>query len=286
MMKPQAGREWYERREDLPVWRLIRETPGDPVRNMAVDEALLLAPADGRGSPTLRLYGWVPPAVSLGRFEPSLPLNARNFCRSAGIQVVRRPTGGGRVLHDAEVTYSLTAPLGSFPFPRSVIRIYQKIADALQQGLAVMGLDCEARERDRSSWRGDFTEPCFSRVGRWEICWRGRKILGSAQARVGNRFLQHGSLPIRLDRAMLLRAAGGTPGSAETMPAVSLEEALGRRPSAEEISEALVRGFERSFGIRFQAGSLSLPERELVNRIIGRRTAPAPAAGSSQLSLS
>ena len=136
MMQSQAGRECSGTRENLPVWRLIQEPPGDPVRNMAVDEALLLARANRRMPPTLRLYGWIPPAVSLGRFEPPLPVHAWNFCRSGGIPVIRRPTGGGRVLHDREVTYSLTAPLGIGPFPRSVIRVYRRVAEALRQSLA------------------------------------------------------------------------------------------------------------------------------------------------------
>ncbi|MEW5933385.1 MAG: biotin/lipoate A/B protein ligase family protein, partial [Bacillota bacterium] len=125
-------------------WRLIRDGYHDGATNMAVDEAIMLAHARGEVPPTLRFYGWRPPALSLGyaqKAEREVDLEA---CRRAGVDVVRRPTGGRAVLHDREVTYSVV--ISTALFPGSVVETYRRLSAGLVEGLRLLGLQAEVQE--------------------------------------------------------------------------------------------------------------------------------------------
>lgn len=233
---------------------------------MAVDRVLLHPPESARSSgTTLRFYGWVPAAVSLGRFQPPLSRRGVEYCRAAGIRIVRRPTGGGGVLHADEVTYSISGRMGNGEFPRSVIRIYRCVAAALIRGLARLGVEAGCGPDGDLVPPGNMTGPCFSRLGRWEIRWQERKLIGSAQARSGDHFLQHGSIPIQLDRDRYCRVFGIDPAGAGEIPAVSLQDALGRVPDRAAVLDCLRDGFREEFGIEFRTGGLSAVERRRVS---------------------
>src|SRR5690349_2496197 len=90
-------------------WRLLNDPPASGAWNMAVDEALLEGVASGRSPATLRFYSWRPACLSLGYFQPFGIVDVSG-CRARGVDVVRRPTGGRAILHDRELTYSLTLP--------------------------------------------------------------------------------------------------------------------------------------------------------------------------------
>ena len=110
---------------------------------MAVDEAILAgyASAAPPRPPTLRLYSWSPPALSLGRGQEAASSCDPSFLREAGIDLVRRPTGGRAVLHDAERTYALIGRLDSPPFTGGVLAAYRLIAAALVSALRRLGVD-------------------------------------------------------------------------------------------------------------------------------------------------
>src|SRR5947209_2116371 len=90
-------------------WRLLHSGCASGDRNMALDDALLDSAARGAIPPTLRFYGWSPPAVSLGRFQDPGGIDIA-YARARGWDVVRRPTGGRAVLHHLELTYSIILP--------------------------------------------------------------------------------------------------------------------------------------------------------------------------------
>src|SRR5437867_13293237 len=122
-------------------WRLLREGRADGAANMARDEALLDSALRG-GPPTLRIYSWLRPTLSLGAHQPSSDTDLR-ACRRLGVDLVRRPTGGGAVLHDVEVTYAVAARFGEGPVPSSVIGVYEGISSALVAGLGLLGVPAE-----------------------------------------------------------------------------------------------------------------------------------------------
>jgi len=205
--------------------------------------------------PTLRLYGWTPAALSLGRRQALRTLPE--------MTVVQRPTGGQAVLHDDERTYAVAGALRRDPFPGGVLDTYQRIAAALVAGLGRLGLQVQAAERGARPARLAPVS-CFDVLGAHEIAWRGRKLVGSAQARARGGFLQHGSIPRTLDGARL-PAVMGEPVAADRF--TDLGCALGRTPSFEEIDAALLAGFEEVFGAHFVEEALTPTERELAEEL-------------------
>jgi lipoate-protein ligase A len=189
-------------------WRLIRSGPLRGACNMALDEALLESVAGGRSLPVLRLYGWAPPTVTLGYFQRAESTVNLESCRSLGIDVVRRITGGRAVLHHREVTYAVISPESSSLFPGGILENYRVIARVLQQTLDSFGLaTILAPGRSRgSSGSGAQQSACFTAPATHELLHAGCKVTGSAQKRQGDAFLQHGSIPVDLDPACLFRA--------------------------------------------------------------------------------
>ena len=180
-------------------WRFLATGHGSAAYNMAVDEALLQEMASGGKTPVFRVFGWKPPALSLGygqKFHKEVDLEK---CRRTGIDVVRRPTGGRAVLHWEELTYSVICAEDDPVLGGNVSDTYRLIAQCLVAGLQLFGVEAElersgsrpVRPRGKSP-----TTPCFSSLSRWEVKCGGRKLIGSAQRRVKGAILQHGSLLI------------------------------------------------------------------------------------------
>jgi lipoate-protein ligase A len=132
-------------------WRLIVDGPASGEWNMAVDRAILASHAAGDGPPTLRLYRWSPPAVSLGRFQSTDDVDMA-YCAAEGLDVCRRPTGGRGVLHDDELTYSIVAGVAD-GLPRGVRRSYTicRLERRSCQGVPRCGAATAACSTGRSS---------------------------------------------------------------------------------------------------------------------------------------
>ena len=170
----------------------IRDPPLDGPTNMARDEHLLyserLRPA------AVRIYGWSPPTISLGcfrRFEElaSLPEELR------GLAVVRRPTGGGAILHDREVTYCLVIDESVPVTCQAPVDLYRLVHECWRDAIAADGPQTELAP-DSLPFPAPRGGPffCFEEPGRTDLILDGAKLLGSAQRRIPGRVLQHGSL--------------------------------------------------------------------------------------------
>jgi len=253
---------------DEVTWRLIVDPPAPGAWNMAVDEALLTSYAEGLGVPTLRLYGWRPTAVSLGRTQAAGQLLNAAYLRQENIDLVRRPTGGLAVLHEHERTYSVVAGFDDAPFSRSVRHNHMEISRALQRALGQIGVEARVHtgggRSASASERRAASPACFELTSAQEITVGGRKLVGSAQLRLRQAFLQHGSLLCRAEPGRLAAALGR-----RRLPRgfVDLQSLLGRSPSPDELDTALVYGFERHFGVRFEPARLSDAERERAVRL-------------------
>lgn len=173
--------------------RLLVDPPLDGPTNMARDELLLDRVGTGSSPPTLRLYQWDPPTISLGYFQhytdyERLPLPA------GALSVVRRQTGGGAILHDLELTYSLTLPIEHPLISNGANRLYELAHDAILACLATVDIDaarCGASD-DSGAARGPFF--CFERRHCYDLLIGKDKIAGSAQRRTRQAVLQHGSI--------------------------------------------------------------------------------------------
>ncbi len=218
--------------------------------NMGVDEALLASLARGRGA-TLRFYTWAGPWLSLG-YGQSVSDERRAACRSAGVGIVRRSTGGGAVLHGADLTYALVAP--DALLPPSLQASYAFLNDALLEALGALGVPVE-RSQPRSAAPKGFD--CFAAPARDEICAGGRKLAGSAQRRAGGGVLQHGSIRLRPDPA-----PAREPSGMNLAGATSLAE-LGHPLEESRVRDVCIQAFEVALGVRFERGVLTPSEERL-----------------------
>jgi lipoate-protein ligase A len=228
------------------VWRLLPYQELSGPDNMALDHAM--ADTASPREALLRFYGWSSPTISLGRNQPAAGRYDLDRVRGLGIQFVRRPTGGRAVLHDHEVTYSVVFPARELGGLR---RAYRLINEALVAGLALLGvqagLAASTLARRRPSLRA-----CFDGSAEGEVVVGGRKLLGSAQARIGGTVLQHGSLLLSGDQALLAQATGVP---LEHAP-VTLSELVDPVPAHDEVTDALARGFSEVVGTRPEPGVL------------------------------
>lgn len=176
--------------ESSSVLRVIVDPPATGVWNMAVDEALLNS--GGHPGFTLRFYEWSEPTLSLGYFQ-SYSERARHPA-SLACPLVRRASGGGAIVHDRELTYSLIAPVGQ-RFGSTAQELYRLVHQALCDVLSDWNIFAERFTPDESP-REQRSEPflCFERRSPGDVVLAGQKICGSAQRRHLSRVLQHGSL--------------------------------------------------------------------------------------------
>jgi lipoate-protein ligase A len=258
------------------TWRLLVTPPADGALNMATDEAILHAIADGEGRPTLRFYQWAPPCLSLGYNQPYRHVDEA-ACLRLGYTWVRRPTGGRAILHCDELTYSVIAPADEPRVVGGIVESYRRLSTGLLAGLRALGA-AAVQAQEEKVLNPQPGAACFDTPSNYEIVAGGKKLIGSAQMRRRGVILQHGALPLTgdLDRifACLSAAQDGSAG-ADGAPrpeslrgyAGTLEQALGRPVAFEEAAAALAWGFEHALNLRLEAGDLTDYERGLVDRL-------------------
>ena len=210
---------------------------------MARDHALARDVESGRAC--LRLYRWERATISFGRNEPARRLYDPRAIERAGLEVVRRSTGGRAVVHDRELTYAVVLPLPSLSGLRDS---YAAIHRGLSKGLALLGLAVEIAVGSTGRSPGVDAGPCFGRPAPGEIVAGGRKLVGSAQARVEGALLQHGSILVADDQPGLKAVAVEQRGIECEGSAASLSDFLDPLPSWEELEGAVISGIQGEFG--------------------------------------
>jgi len=162
--------------------------------NMEYDEHLFNEFEHGTGVTTLRIYGWEGPCISLGYTQkPEIELNLAN-CKKHGIEVVKRPTGGGIVFHNEhELTYSLVCAKDHPKLPKGMIESYKFISNIIIEALRRVGVPAKLSDTRQH----EQARLCFSFPASYEVTLEGQKIVGSAQKRGKKALLQQGSIFIR-----------------------------------------------------------------------------------------
>lgn len=253
------------------IGRLLPWSTGTAAWNMAVDEALLTTYLQGTSPMTLRFYGWDPPALSLGYLQQSLSPARQGRCRRAGIDWVRRPSGGRAVFHEHEITYVLvTGAQDGFAGP--VLADYQRIGLGLQRGFALLGVPVELAPGTRPG-KGAVSEACFAAPSWYELTYEGRKLVGSAQLRREKALLQHGSILLTFDPWFWQEVWAEAPTQARAegtqfqRQVVGLQEALGAVPDRSVVISALRQGIGEVLDVGWQEGSLTEEELCLAKRL-------------------
>jgi len=254
--------------EAVETWRLVDSGYMDGISNMATDEAMAKV-ADKNESEsiaTLRTYSWRPYAISLGYHQSEKEIDL-NRCRKDDIDVVRRPTGGRAILHADELTYAVVIPQRSKFFDKSVVTVYKNLSRAIVAGLNELQIDVEfegAASTPKNFAKGDLSMLCFASSVQHEIGWQGRKLVGSAQRRIGNTILQHGSIligPKHLDLVNYLIFDNHDKRKVALRhlmrKTVCLNELATGSFSYSAVQKALCRGFEKELRVQLTPGELS-----------------------------
>ena len=261
----------------MGTWRLLNTGRASGPFNMAVDDALVEGVAAGEIGPVLRLFGWNPPAVSFGYGQNPRREVDLERCRRAGVDLVRRPTGGRAVLHWEELTYSVSCRQDDPELGGRIDETYRLIGQCLVEGLRLFGVETSLERVNARAVRvrGEaVTAPCFSSAARWEVKCRGRKLIGSAQRRVDGAILQHGSLLTGPAHLRLLDLLTPIPAPLQEewrrqleQESIHLGECTDRELDIKELAACLAAGFGRQLGVEIKPAFLTFAEERRVQKL-------------------
>jgi lipoate-protein ligase A len=230
---------------------------------MALDHALAECLEPGSG--VARFYGWSPPTISFGRNEPARGLYDVEAAAREGLTFVRRATGGRAVLHDEEVTYAVVAPVRALG---GLKEAYRTINRGLIEGLR--GLGVEASLVEGGTVLAPDAGPCFQVPAPGEVTAGGRKLVGSAQVRLGRALLQHGSVILRGDQGAVTRLSGGRE---DPSPPAAVNDLVDAELSRAVVTEALAEGMRLALGGSWAEGAYDSREIEAADRLEEERYA-------------
>jgi lipoate-protein ligase A len=226
---------------------------------MAIDEALLLSFDPATSLPLLRLYGWQPPAISLGRFQDAARVLNLDRCHTAGVPVVRRITGGGVIYHADELTYSIVCAPHHLPSATSINDSFRLLTSFLLIFYTHLGLAPRyAADVCPDQQLGQRTPFCFAGKESYDILVKGKKIGGNAQRRLKEVVFQHGSIPLK-NRA----EEGGSfmrerPLDLQEQTSSLAESCIGEAET--KLKSLLAESFREGMGVELQENRLTTEE--------------------------
>jgi lipoate-protein ligase A len=245
----------------MDTWRLILDGDCSGATNMARDIALLQAVSSGQSSPVLRLYGWSPACLSLGKHQTPEVADLE-FCHRNGIDVVRRPTGGRAVLHHLELTYAVVAPLGVGSLPSSVRRAYVSICQALVNACAELNIEAELTGDELTAVLPAPTSaiPCFKAPAGGEVVIGSQKLIGSAVRSHSGSILQHGSILLDWDSRLQAGSMGLEDDSSLRPFVTTFRDQLRETPSRPDLERVFAQAFQQSFDVEYESSEVSAVE--------------------------
>lgn len=262
-------------------WRFVYTGMNDAFLNMALDEALLTLCEKEDFPPILRLYRWQPKAVSIGYSQAIDKALSLERCREMNVDVVRRITGGRAVLHDRDLTYSVCASKEHFDLlGENVNETYKKISLAFLESLKILQITgkFEKEFSQKNDLRPyDFSKPCFSSAMRYEIHVDGRKLVGSAQRRFKNSFIQQGSILLESENVDLVELMPFGSGEERRKlrvwlknRSICIESLLGENPGLDELVCAVKSGFSSFFSVHLVDYDISNQELGLAHKLVNK----------------
>lgn len=258
----------------MEKWRLIKTETTDGFYNMAIDEAIMRYHQKNKVPPTVRFYSWEPAALSLGYFQKLEKEVNQRACQKAGIDIVRRLTGGRAILHDKELTYSITIREDYNLLSNSIVTSYKEISQGLVAGLNLLKIPAELKpmERGKKSPKGN-SAACFDAPSWYEVLLDSKKLIGSAQTRKNGTILQHGSLPYEIDPKKTFKLFNYSDEKMRkkarrifSAKSTSLKSA-GYNLKKEELEKALIEGLAEKLGFNYYFAQLTNDEIKLADEL-------------------
>jgi lipoate-protein ligase A len=253
-------------------WRLIQHDLCQGDFNMGVDRALLNSCENGHSPPTLRLYGWKTPTLSIGHNQKIDQEINLSRCEELGIPVIRRPTGGKAILHGNEITYAIAVPTRHPNFLSGIGDSLKTIGRALICGLEELNVSGSIlNEGDISSPSENKNSPaCFASLNKFEILNGGRKLVGSAQKRTRKAFIQHGSVLIDFDAELFVsllnideKYTAKEQVDQLNHSVATLNQIKRDKVGFDQAAKALQAGFQKALHGDWLRGELSSEEKKL-----------------------
>ncbi|MCF2141110.1 MAG: lipoate--protein ligase family protein [Candidatus Lokiarchaeota archaeon] len=278
--------------DNSKIWRLIPFSTADGYRNMAIDEVILDQVIKGKSPNTIRFYRWEPSTATIGKNQSLSAEIDMEFATSHGVQVVRRITGGGAVLHDSqnEITYSVIVRLEDIPkiieSPRNydpkVPQRYIAILEALAQGLESVGYPID-----------------IGKIHCPVLLTQGKKLSGNAQLIRNNVLLQHGTIlldvnpefmysvlkaPVGVSNAHMIQSVRSKviglrnlnlalQTKLQDADALKFENTENSEHSEQEskIINAFVKSFEKIFNMKLEEKPLSTDEINVISKLVAKK---------------
>ncbi len=282
----------------LSTWRLLNTGKHHAAMNMAIDEAILLE-QPSTPQPTLRFYDWLQPAFSFGYFQQVAEEVDVAACGARGIELVRRMTGGGTVIHSWDVTYAIVIPHGCGVLPKEISAAYSVISDCLMNGLQRLGIDVQRQiEKPGVESRGLPTSPpaptlegrgetasggeglpniCLTNPARYDVMRNGKKIAGVSQRRNQKGAMCQGYIALDMPPLDVLVHASKLPHFDRVAEGKSTAINIRRTIPIDrrQLENAVASGFEMTLGVRMVEGELSSPEIESADNLAQTKYATA-----------
>jgi lipoate-protein ligase A len=254
-------------------YRFMNTGIQDAALNMAIDEAILLHHLRGDVPPTLRVFRWSQPSISLGRFQNVEREIELERCHEHGVALVRRPTGGRAVYHEDEFTYSIV--IGKrYGVPSGVVAAYAYLSQGLLAALRLLGVEAEMSDERVKKHP---SAACFASSTQADLTSGGFKLVGSAQVWKEDVLLQQGSLPLE-DRASdffdLLRYSDEE--TRRQALAIYREQTtplhtLAPTATWDKVAYAFQQGFSSFLRNEFVQDELSASEWELARQLVNEK---------------
>lgn len=250
--------------------RIIETNENNGAMNMAIDEALLVIEKERDFPPALRVYKFVPPTLSIGYFQRMEKEVNLVHCRELGVGYVRRPTGGRAVLHDKELTYSITMAHPHRILEMNLLDSFHYFCEGIIKAIDSLGGNAyfSDREDNEISSPSCFAAPTFS-----DILLNGKKVVGSAQMRNDYGLLQHGSILYHVDLEQIFYCFNLDENARKRLVELSkkkissLSDELNREITFDAIKDALKRGMEKITSETLVPTELTKDEKNLAEKL-------------------
>jgi len=265
--------------EAKTTWRFIDSGFQSGASNMAADVAITSCVAQNKSMPTVRIYRWQPACISLGYHQKSSDI-LLDRCKNDQIDVVLRPTGGRAILHADELTYAVMIPPNSEFYYPDIPRMYELISRCLIRALKNLKIpvEFERAENTPSGFnRGELSSLCYASSVMYEIGVGKRKMIGSAQRRMQNAVLQHGSILLGPEHLNITRYL--STGDDEWQERVRnymqrhtayLNEFADMQIDYATLGQEIKNGFSQELGVAFVNETPNTAEKELTRELLSK----------------
>jgi lipoyl(octanoyl) transferase len=250
----------------LKEWRFLPYEKLPCYENMAIDEYLIKY-YEKTKRPVLRFYGWTPPSISIGKYQDAMNDINIEICTDDDMTIVRRMTGGGAILHDEELTYSIVCSEEDIDCKNLPVKeTFEKLNTFIINMYKEMGLKAVyAKDFSKKMKFGEPVPFCFSCNEEYDILVRGKKLGGNAQSRKKDIIFQHGSIPFENGRD---KAAKYFIRKINFDNYTTLREALKKKITVDEAIKKLEGAFKKTLKVKLREEKLNDREKEAVDKLV------------------